>query len=83
MKKIENMLNNEIIELEKVLINARKRYGEMDKLMEDTYLRIAHKKNRVDYYLKDKTCAVKDNGRYIKKSEIKLVKNSAQRDFLL
>ncbi|MBQ5918899.1 MAG: hypothetical protein IIW92_10085 [Lachnospiraceae bacterium] len=81
MKKIENMLNNELVELEKVLISACKRYEERDNLMEDSYLRIAHKKNRVDYYLKDKTSAVKDKGRYIKKSEIEIVRKIAQRDY--
>ena len=60
MKKIENMLNNELVELEKVLISACKRYEERDNLMEDSYLRIAHKKNRVDYYLKDKTGSIKN-----------------------
>ena len=32
MKKIENMLNNELVELEKVLISACKRYEERDNL---------------------------------------------------
>ena len=81
MKTIENMLNDELVELEKVLISARNRYAEIDNFMEESYLRIAYKKNRVDYYLKNKTGDMNDSGRYIKKSEIEIAKNIAQRDY--
>ena len=89
MKKIETILNEEKCQLEKVVKEARKRLITAPK----GRLRIAKKRKGVEYYyksdLKDEDTMGPDgsvkkknnNGRYVKKSEMKFVRELAQRDY--
>lgn len=77
MKTIETILIAEKYQLETMVKEAQKRLQTAPK----GKLRIVKKGSGVEYYYKDEGSGRKnDNGRYMKKSEIKLVKGLAQRD---
>ncbi len=76
MKTIESMLKREKIFLEKVVKEAKKRL----QTAPEGHLRITKKCDSVEYYYKNSDVC-NPNGRYMKKSEVKLVKGIAQRDY--
>ena len=80
MKRIETVLLNEKQQIEKVVKDAKKRLNSAPK----GRLRIAGKRNGVEYYYKSEAAnsGLKwNNGKYMKKSEMKLVRALAQRDY--
>lgn len=81
MKTIEITLREEMCQLKKVVEGARKRLDTAPK----GRLRIMKKRGGVEYYYKgeegENNKANESNGRYMKKSEIKLAKKIAQRDY--
>ena len=82
MKTIETILRNEIDQLRKVTEEAKKRLNKAPK----GHLRISKKRGGVDYSYKseggsNKNGKSSNNGRYIRKEEINLVKAIAQRDY--
>lgn len=78
MKTIITMLENERKELEKVIASTEKRLKDSPK----GYLRIAKKKNKIEYYYKTNEKGISSgNGKYMKKSEYPLAKKIAQRDY--
>lgn len=79
MKTMENSLREEIQQLKKIVAEARKRL----KTAPEGKLRINKKRGDVEYYYKsaNRSNRSNDNGRYLKKSERKLAKEIAQRDY--
>lgn len=77
MKSIENKLIKELQELEKIAATVTKRLQSAPK----GHLRISAKGKEVEYYYKMGKNDSKKNGRYMKKSEMKLVKGIVQRDY--
>ncbi len=76
MKAVEYILSNEINMLEKIVLQAHKRV----RTAPDGFLRIAKKGDAVEYYHKSKdTCNV--NGKYIRKENVKIAEEIAQRDY--
>ena len=76
MNTIEKNLINETNKLKNIIIDAEKRL----KHAPEGALRVANKKNKVEYYYKEEMDKGK-NGRYMKKSESFLAKRIAQRDY--
>jgi len=89
MKTMEMVLKDELFQLKQLTESAKKRLETAPK----GGLRITKKQNRVEYYYKEsrrdvgerekdrKEKRVRENGRYMKKREISLVKRLAQRDY--
>lgn len=81
MKSIEIKLREEANELKKIAEKAKKRLLHAP----EGRLRVAEKRGKPEYYYKSgKTCsseAQSKNGRYMKKSQMALVKALAQRDY--
>lgn len=78
MKTIETILRAEACQLERIASEARKRLLTVP----EGRLRIMRKGNGVEYYYKNEHKNGRyDNGRYMKKSEVKLAKELAQRDY--
>lgn len=89
MKSMEKILKEEVVQLQKIAENARKRL----ETAPEGRLRIAKKQNRTEYYYKEgsrgpggkkkisKKESERGNGRYMRKREISLVKRLAQRDY--
>lgn len=75
MKTIESILKKEKNELERVVNRLEKRLQNIP----TGFLRIAQKVNHVEYYYKSGNKDEKE--KYLKKSEIQLAKNIAQRDY--
>lgn len=76
MKTIEIILKKESRQLKQIMSESQKRLQNAPK----GHLRIAKKKNRVDYYYISEEEENK-NGRYLKKREESLAKRIAQRDY--
>ena len=76
MKKIDYILKDEASELQKVIKCARDRL----KVAPKGFLRITKKNNRTEYYYKEVN-SHGANGKYIKKENIVLASNIAQRDY--
>lgn len=76
MKTIEEILQEEIIKLEKIVGQARKRIHVAPK----GFLRIAKKGKWTEYYYKEAGSGG-GNGKYIRKEDIAVAKNIAQRDY--
>lgn len=76
MKTVEVKLREEMNQLEKIVEKARKRIS----IAPTGYLRIKKKRGGVEYYYKSKDVS-SSNGRYMKKSEEKIVRGIAQRDY--
>ena len=76
MNTIEKILINETNKLKNIIIDAEKRL----KHAPEGALRVANKKNKVEYFYKKEEDKGK-NGRYMKKSELILAKRIAQRDY--
>lgn len=77
MKMVETMLRKEKQELERVVESVKKRLHTAPK----GNLRIQKRGRNVEYYYKSEKDAPGSNGRYLRKSEIKLAKGIAQRDY--
>lgn len=88
MKTTEKMLQEELLQLKKIKEDAGKRFETAPK----GRLRIARKENQVEYYYKEdkkdgstegmgKGISDTGNGRYMRKRELPLVKQLAQRDY--
>lgn len=89
MKTMEKMLQEEIVELKKMMESIKKRLETAPK----GSLRIARKKNQVEYYYigdekaddaekeRDKRAWENRNGRYMRKNEMMFVRKLAQRDY--
>ena len=83
MKYIETYLRNEVVELKEEIKKVEKR---LQKVPEGN-LRISKKANKVECYYKNEEKEIKEKGkinkkgRYIRKSEIELAKQIAQRDY--
>lgn len=77
MKSIESILQKEMDELKEIAEKARKRLQTAPK----GHLRIMKKRKGVEYYYKSEKETGSSNGRYMKKSEMRLVKGIAQRDY--
>ena len=82
MKTIETILGEEISQLRKVIEAAKQRLNKAPK----GYLRISKKRGGVEYYYKSEGESNNkgknsNNGRYIRKEEINIVKAIAQRDY--
>jgi len=78
MKTIETMLKKEVNQLN----TLRKMVEKRIKNVPQGHVRIAKKKNRIEYYYKSGGEGDENkNGRYLKKSEEDFAKNIAQRDF--
>ena len=81
MKTLETILKNEVKQLEKIVAATKIRL----KSAPEGHLRVKKKRGAAEYYLKDVNGAhVNDRtyyGRYLKKSEIKLARKIAQRDY--
>lgn len=76
MNIIEKKLRQEARNLQKIISEAEKRL----KHVPQGNLRVATKKNRVEYYYKDKRDKEK-NGKYVSRADIELVRRIAQRDY--
>ena len=76
MKTVEVKLREEMNQLERIVEKARKRIS----IAPTGYLRIKKKRGGVEYYYKSKDVS-SSNGRYMKKSEEKIVRGIAQRDY--
>lgn len=89
MRRIENVLQEEICELEKIIENVEKRLEHAP----SGHLRITKKRGGVEYYYKEEACGknqkdvcqanskINNNGRYLKKREKNLAVKIAQRDY--
>lgn len=78
MLTVENILRKEAQELKKIVREVEKR----EKRAPAGTLRISRKKNSVEYYIKNGDKEEKTvNGSYVKKNELKIVKEIAQRDY--
>ncbi len=76
MKTIEELLQDEVIKLERIMKQTDKRIQVAPK----GFLRIAKKGKETEYYYKEAGSGG-GNGKYIKKEEITVAKNIAQRDY--
>ena len=76
MNIIEKKLRQEARNLQKIISEAEKRL----KHVPQGNLRVATKKNRIEYYYKDKRDKEK-NGKYVSRADIELVRRIAQRDY--
>lgn len=75
---VENTLKKEAQELKKIIREAEKR----EKRGPTGTLRISKKKNGVEYYIKNNDREEKTvNGYYVRKNELKIAKEIAQRDY--
>ena len=74
MKTIESILKREKSQLSNAIEESKKRLEKAPK----GHLRISKKKGKMEYYLKSKAY---ENGRYLKKSEMDIVRAIVQRDY--
>lgn len=78
MRRIEDMLRNEVIQLKKIIEVVKRRL----KNVPNGKLRISKSRGRVEYYLKGDECSdTRKNGRYLKANEKKIARDIAQRDY--
>lgn len=77
MKTIESMLKKEKQELEKMIKRAKERM----RTAPQGNIRVRKWRNVVEYYYVEQNKKPTDNGRYMKKNEIGLVRKIVQRDY--